>query len=382
MVLIENAISNFLADKGKGDANETGTYRRDAKRELERFQNFLDTRRPSPTTMSELTTQHLREYARYLSEQGWQPNTTRTYYRLVSAFIGWTVREGLLDEHIATHRRATEPLDDGVEGEQQKQAWTPEDRESLTAHVNERASRAIEAVSEDREHAIKATRDRALVYLLAYSGVRGAEVFRHRDDARRKGLKWRHVSLKDNYVRVFAKKQAWDHRALPSVIEPVLERARQALNPPTEDWPVFPTLHRPSLSRRFDTTLRDRGYTASEIEELRTGERSNESYIELCVTYDVPPPSISTDAARHILRRLCDEAGIEPADGTDYLKPHGARRGAGEAMVRAFGYAAAARALDNSEEIVRQHYSHIEAGELADQLTTAFAAVDEDTEAS
>ena len=57
--------------------------------------------------------------------------------------------------------------------------------------------------------------------------------------------------------------------------------------------------------------------------------------------------------------------------------PHGARRGAGEVLVRTSGHAAAARALDNSEEVVREHYSHIEAGELANQMTSAFEEADQ-----
>lgn len=42
----------------------------------------------------------------------------------------------------------------------------------------------------------------------------------------------------------------------------------------------------------------------------------------------------------------------------------------GEVLVRAFGYAAA-RYLDNSEEIVRERYLHIEAGEFGDVVTEA-----------
>jgi len=38
----------------------------------------------------------------------------------------------------------------------------------------------------------------------------------------------------------------------------------------------------------------------------------------------------------------------------------------GEVLVRTFGYTVAARYLDNSEEMVRERYSHIEAGELGD----------------
>jgi len=47
----------------------------------------------------------------------------------------------------------------------------------------------------------------------------------------------------------------------------------------------------------------------------------------------------------------------------DYLELHGGRRGVGEVLVRQFGYAAAARYLDNSEEQVREAYQHIEAAE-------------------
>nr|WP_241431198.1 hypothetical protein [Halococcus thailandensis] len=105
--------------------------------------------------------------------------------------------------------------------------------------------------------------------------------------------------------------------------------------------------------------------------------RTDHSLIELCVEYDIEPPSITTDAGRHVLKRLCEEADIELNDGEEYLMPHGARRGAGEVLVRTSGHAAAARALDNSEEVVREHYSHIEAGDLADQMTSAFEEADQ-----
>ena len=110
-----------------------------------------------------------------------------------------------------------------------------------------------------------------------------------------------------------------------------------------------------------------------EIEEIR----EDQSLIEVCVEVDIAPPSITTDAGRHVLKRLCEQAGIELDDDNEYLMPHGARRGAGEVLVRTSGHAAAARALDNSEEVVREHYSHIEAGELAGQMTSAFEEADQ-----
>ena len=119
--------------------------------------------------------------------------------------------------------------------------------------------------------------------------------------------------------------------------------------------------------------LTTRGYTTTEIEEMH----ADRSQIEVCIEFDIAPPSMTTDAGRHVLKRLCDEAGIKLDDDHDYLMPHGARRGAGEVLVRTSGHAAAARALDNSEEVVREHYSHIEAGDLADQMTTAFEEADQ-----
>ena len=145
------------------------------------------------------------------------------------------------------------------------------------------------------------------------------------------------------------------------------------LDAPSESWPVFPSFHRPTLSQRVTDELDSRGYTDMEIEEMRT----DRSLIEVCVEYDIEPPSITTDAGRHVLKRLCEEAGIELDDDEEYLMPHGARRGAGEVLVRTSGHAAAARALDNSEEVVREHYSHIEAGDLADQMTNAFEEADQ-----
>ena len=47
-----------------------------------------------------------------------------------------------------------------------------------------------------------------------------------------------------------------------------------------------------------------------------------------------------------------------------------------EVLVRAFGYTVAARYLDNSEEMVREWYSHIEAGELCNVATEALDQID------
>ena len=374
VVRINAVVEDFLTDKGKGQRGESGNYRRDAGRELGRFVDFLADHEDAVETFEEVDSGHLREYARHLARQGWTSGTVRTYYAYVSAFCGWAVREGHLAENVAQRRDATEPIpDDEGRTSGDQQAWSADDRRELTTFVDERAAAATDDVAEDRESAIKACRDRALVYLLSYSGARGAEILRDRSDERRQGIRWEDVHLEDRYVTVFAKKQRLDDRSLP---EPVLHPLRvyqQALDPPSESWPVFPSFHRPTLSQRTMDTLSGRGYTDAEIEELR----ADRSQIEVCVECDVAPPSMTTDAGRYTLEQLCEDADIELGSDHDYLMPHGARRGAGEVLVRTSGHAAAARALDNSEEVVREHYSHIEAGELADQMTSAFEEADQ-----
>jgi len=97
----------------------------------------------------------------------------------------------------------------------------------------------------------------------------------------------------------------------------------------------------------------------------------------LALDENVRPPSITTDGVRTILQRLSEAAEIEITHPKhDYLAPHGGRRGMGEVFVRAFGYTVAARYLDNSEGMVRERYSHIEAGELGDVTTEALEGVD------
>jgi integrase len=374
VVRVEAVVEDFLTDKGKGQRGESGNYRQDAGRELDRFVGFLADHEDAVKTFEELDSGHLREYARHLARQDWTAGTVRTYYAYVSAFCGWAVREGHLAENVAQRRNATEPIpDDGGHESGDQQAWSAEDRQQLTRFVDEQASTAIDDIAENRREAIKACRDRALVYLLSYSGVRGAEVLRDWSDERRQGLRWENVNLKDRYATVFAKKQRLDDRGLPEPAVHPLQMLRKILDAPSDNWPVFPSFHRPTLSKRLAEGLTARGYAESEIEELR----ADRSQIELCVEFDITPPSMTTDAGRHVLKRLCDQAGIELDDEHDYLMPHGARRGAGEVLVRTSGHSAAARALDNSEEVVREHYSHIEAGDLADQMTNAFEEADQ-----
>jgi integrase len=378
-VAVLDVLEDYLTDKGKGRDGESGQYRRHADREVNRFVEFLaGDRSTSSVTFEELTVEVLREYARYLSRQGWTEGTVQNYYAHVSGFCGWAAREGYLSGNPAQRRRAKEPLPEDTgrkSGEQQ--AWTAEQRDQLLSFVDERAHEAIDDVASDRQAAVKACRDRALVYVLCFTGVRGAEILADNGDDRRgrDGLRWADISPEVNSIQVLGKSGKWDDRPLPEPAVPSLERLRSVSAPSSEDWPVFPTLDYPTLVQTFTQAMTSRGYDIGEAETLRQ-EQVNDgeaSVIELLADYNIEPQALTTHGARTVLKRLTDEADIELDDKHGYLAPHGARRGVGEVLVRAYGHAEAARYLDNSEEIVREHYSHIEAGELADRAEAAFA---------
>ncbi|WP_255153131.1 tyrosine-type recombinase/integrase [Halorarius halobius] len=398
---LRSSFDRYLQDKGKGRGGEGGNYRRNAARELDRFAEWAAGERGDEDwtgitpedvdrdpIFADLNERVFREYARHLSgDRGLKQNTVQTYYAYISAWCGWCVNEGYLEAHYAQRASATAPLpdDDGRKpGDQQ--AWTPEQRHALTRHVDEQAREAIEAYttlpgdvdSLDKQRAryvaLKAARDRALVVVLAYTAVRVGELLRDSDDPRRRGVRWEDISLEDGSMDVYRKKQQWDAASLPDPVISPLRSYQKLMDPPTDRWPVFPTFDQRSLANVVREELTDRGEHAEAIQERRDAYTRD---LLLALEEDIRPASITTDGARSILRRLTDTAGIEIAHPKhEYLAPHGGRRGMGEVLVRAFGYTVAARYLDNSEEMVRERYSHIEAGELGDVATEALDEID------
>jgi integrase len=381
---IAPVIDAFLRDKGKGEAGESGTYRSDAARELDRFVGWLreDDLGWDPT-FADLDERTFRRYARFLVGRGTAKGTTRTYYAYISSFCGWAVDEGYLARHYANTSVAQAPLpdDDGRRSGDQ-QAWSPEHRDRITRYVDEQADAAIDARSENEDDqdgsaykSIRACRDRALVYLLAYTAVRGAEIVRVPNDERRTGLRWSDVDLDAQSLTVFRKKQQWDEASIPAPVVHPLRIYKRILDPPTADWPVCPTFHYPTLGQLVQDGLTAQGYDEKAIAAIRD---AHERDLLVCREYALgPPPSITTHAARSRMKRLCADAEIDLDDKHGYLAPHGGRRGMGEVLVRQFGYATAARYLDNSEQMVRERYSHIEAGEQADMATEALAETDQ-----
>ncbi|WP_226008140.1 tyrosine-type recombinase/integrase [Natrinema salinisoli] len=371
---VADPLEEFLRSKSKGGEG-SGNYRRNLERCIEDFLEWLEADPQSGETFDDLDARTFRRYARELTGRDLAPGTVQTYYAQVSAYVGWCVREGLLEANYAQRNVAKEPLpeNDGRRSGDQ-QAWTDEHRLLITRYVD---TRAHDAADEKGLGAIKEFRDRALVYVLCYSGVRGGEIFADPKDDRRNGLQWGDVSFEDRKMTVLSKKQDWSDRSLTEQAINPMRRYKDLLSPATDDWPVFPTFHLPTLYETLRTGLRtehgwSEGKTETFVDDL-TGQRE---VFEALREYELAPPSINTDGARRIMRRLCEDADLDLEGKHGYLAPHGGRRGAGEVMVRQRGFTAAARLLDNSEAVVRKSYSHIEAKEMAKDAGDAFTEHD------
>jgi integrase len=397
---LRSSFDRYLQDKGKGRGGEGRNDRRKAARELERCAERAAGERGDEDwtgitpkdadrdpTFADLDERVFREYARHLSgDRGLKQNAVQTYYAYISAWCGWCVNEEYLEAHYAQRASATAPLPDDGRKPGDQQAWTPEQRHARIRHVDAQAREAIEAYTalpddvdpldkqRARYAALKTAWDRALVVVLAYTGVRVGELLRDPDDPRRRGVRWEDIDLEDGSMDVYRKKQQWNAASLPDPVISPLRSYRTLMDPPTERWPVFPTLDQRTLAALVQEELADRGEPSQTIDERRAEYARD---LLLALDEDIRPPSITTDGARSILQRLSTAAEIDiDHPKHDYLAPHGGRRGMGEVLVRAFGYTVAARYLDNSEEMVRERYSHIEAGELGDVATETLSEVD------
>ena len=348
------ALESYLHSKGKGPGGESGNYRRNAERELRAFVEFLAAR--GVARLGDIDALTLRTYVREaLLGRDLQPATVRKYYDYVSAWIGWAQREGLVARHYGIQQTATEPLPDtDTRTEDRQQTWRRGHRKRLLSALDERAEDALDRAGTG---AYAATRDRALAYLLAYSGVRGAELLAVSADDRRDGASWADVG--DGYasIDVLGKSQRWERRSVPPQARPALERWETVLQP-EPDWPLVPSFHYPSLygvlPDEVDTD------TLAGYDDVFTAVRD----------YDRRPPALTTDGARRLFKRLTEQAGIDVDEG--YLKLHGARRGVGRVLALQQGADAAADQLGNSVAVVEESYSDVLAAERAEKTGDAF----------
>ncbi|WP_337653262.1 site-specific integrase [Halomontanus rarus] len=304
-----------------------------------------------------------REYAFHLAEREdageFAGSTAHTYYAFVRAFLSFAVRDEQIDTNPAMTNRAVEPLPED-EGSGEQQFWTAGKRDALLRYADQQVNSALEQPVAPRPILRTRMRDRAIVTLLALSGVRGAEVFSAPRDDRRNGITWTDVDLEGQSLRVLGKSRDMENAPLPSRAARALERYRDVVEPPTEAWPVFPSRHAASLHRAFREGSE---FTESKTERLL--ERNDVD--ELLRDHEIAPPSLSTNGARSVMQRICERYDLA-IDG-EYLKPHGARRGLGHELYSKGRAEDAQSALRHkSIETTHSAYSDIQAGETAGRI--------------
>ena len=324
-VRVVDAVDAYLQRKAVGnpDGPGAGTYASNAESILRRWAEWLE-RDHDVASLFDLEVVHMRAYAEELADRTdrgeYTASTAGTYFAVVRAFLSWCVHGGILETNPAATETAESalPVDDGDSAETH---WTREQREALESFVRERS---VDAEDAPRAERLARLREYAMVVVLAHSGVRGSELFRVPEDDRRTGATWDDVDFYSGTIRVLGKSQRLEDVPLSAAARTPLRRYRVVQDPPSNEWPLFPTRHAPSVARRVRSVLAERGFDEDEIDALC----EQWTAADLSRRYAIAPPAITTEGARSILKRLCEAAEIDV--GGDYLTPRGARPGLGE----------------------------------------------------
>ena len=318
---IEEAISAYVSVRSKGGG---GRHANESRRVLEKLhrEHWSDL---GVDVVDDLRVLHFRQFAErlyrraYAKEQnpetGITGSTAQHYYGLVRAWTAWLEEHGAAD-NLADSPRAVEQLPDesvGKHEDSEKQFWSVSTREEIVRWADWRFETAAD---DDWMDPTVASRDRALVALLAYTAVRGAEAVRDPRNDRRPGLRWTDIDFEAETVRVFGKSQEYENVPLHEKALSRLRTHKHRLDPPRDTWPVFQTTHLASLYALFEDDDRI--------------EPTPETIDKLVRQHEKIPPSISVNTARNVLERLCLESGIR--EEGEMLKPHGARRGLGDQL--------------------------------------------------
>ncbi len=317
-IALADAISVYLDRKAVGDADGPGAYAANAASVLQRFVEWADDERDL-AEIDALTAADLEAYATDLAQRtaagDVSPSTAQTYYAIVRAFCSWCVEGGVLETNPAVDDRAQAALP-ATEAPESTDDDAHDRRDRLETFVRARALAATDAPRDER---LPRLREYALVAVLAHSGARGSELFRVPQDDRRTGATWADVDFYTGTIRVLGRAGRLEDVPMLGPARTALRRYRVVLDPPTSEWPLFPTNHAPSVARRVRDVLADRGLTPDEIDAaLASG-----TAMAVARERAIAPPAITTEGARSVLSRLCEDAGID-VDG-DSLTPRGVR---------------------------------------------------------
>lgn len=363
---LQELVEDYLVTRR--DEHGSGTYASSAASELGRWTDWMTEHGYDLEDLDgDDGPRILRSYAKRLRRRvqsgAIAATTAETYFAYVSACLSYAVREGRLSQNVAQTERARELLPEDSRDRGDQQHWTPKQRARLVEYATEQAS---EAIDEDGFDAYVPARDRALVTLLYYAAVRGAEVLRHPQDERdgRQGLRWKRVDLDAGTLRILGKDQSWETAPIPSTALVHLEQLYRVQRPASDDWPVFASDHAPSKWSAARDSLED-------VEALVEEHGSIDAVLR---EYNVSPPPLTTKGARDVLARMTAAADIDVDEG--YLKPHGARRGMIGEVYKRDRAEAQDLGRHKSMETTREAYSHLDAEAQRKRLDDLVAEFD------
>jgi integrase len=373
---LDEPLDEFLDAKAKtistedGEKHRSGTYARELERYLPEWIAWMEAH--GHETFDDLDGRAIASYTRAqlandVKRGELSARTAWKYLDYISAYLNYCkeweytpdnpARTGVVKDSMPE-----KPSPDSSD----QQFWSPDQLRTLMEHVDQEAFEALDEHGKDRE-AFVPVRNRAFCALLGYSGVRGSEILSqpHDDRPGRSGITWEAIDFEERRLRVLGKSQDDEDVATTSLpIEP-LKRWKQLLDPPHDDWPIFPSFHTPTLWREARSQLVARGHDEDSIDDLL---EPHSSPLEAFYEYELSPPGMSTTGGRNLLKRLTDSADVDVSDDSkDYLTLHGGRRGVGEQYRREKGISSAQKALRHSDPSTTENmYSHIEASELSD----------------
>jgi len=389
--LLDEPLSDFLDAKAKtieeadseGKTQRSGNYVQALERVVPDWIEWMDSR--GATTLEELDSRDLARYAGHLARrvnarrangntEGITAATAWNYYSLVSAYLRYCQQWEYIAENPADTDRAKDEMPDRPTTDSgQQQFWSEQQRETIVSHVEERAHDAIDTDPRSRE-ALTAACDRALVYVIGFSGVRGAEVLAASRDDRRTGITWADIDTDQEVLTVLGKSQKIEKAPLTDRPVRALTRWQTLLNPPDDAWPVFPSFHLASLRDAARSQLQNRGAEQETIEEITS--LGTAELVDAFRERELTPPALTTEGGRYTLKKLSQEAAVDCSDDSKgYLTLHGARRGVGEAYYDEAGFSDAQRVLRHEDpSTTSKMYAHKEASELSDVGSDIFSS--------
>jgi integrase len=389
--LLDEPLPDFLDAKAKtieetdSDENETqrsGNYVQALERVVPDWIEWMDRR--GVTTLEELDSRDLARYAGHLARrvnarransdtEGITAATAWNYYSLVSAYLQYCQQWEYIAENPADTDRAKDEMPDRpTTDSSQQQFWSEQQRETIVSHVDKRANDAIDADPRSRG-ALTAARDRALVYVIGFSGVRGAEVLAASRDDRRTGITWADIDTDQEVLTVLGKSQKIEKAPLTDRPVSALTRWETLLDPPDDAWPVYPSFHLASLRDAARSQLKDRGVDNEVIDEITS--LGTADLVDAFRERELTPPALTTEGGRYTLKKLSQKAAVDCSDDSKaYLTLHGARRGVGEAYYDEAGVSDAQRVLRHEDpSTTSKMYAHKEASELSDVGSDIFS---------